>query len=137
MAPLTPTLRIPVRSREDVEQARRDVDALVSSLGFSAAIRYTLALVVSELGTNLARYGQEGELTISAVQERRGRGIEIVSRDRGPGIADVDVALQDSFSTGGGLGSGLPAVRRLSHDFSIRSSSEGTWIEMRLWEPPS
>lgn len=137
MAPLTPTLRIPIRSQEDVEQARREVGALASALSFSRDIRHTLALVVSELGTNLVRYGEEGELAISPIHAPRGRGVEIVSRDRGPGIADLALALQDSFSTGGGLGCGLPAIRRLSDEFAIRSDTEGTWIETRLWEPPS
>lgn len=137
MAPLTLALRIPIRSQEDVEQARRDADALASSLGFSAVIRHTLTVVVSELGTNLAKYSQDGELTMSVVKASRGRGVEIVSRDRGPGIADVSLALQDGFSTGGSMGSGLPAVRRLSDEFYIRSGSEGTWIQMRLWEPLS
>lgn len=134
---MTLALRIRIRSQADVEQARRDVDSLASSLGFSDLIGHTLSLTVTELGTNLAKYSQDGELTMSVVYTSRGRGIEIVSRDRGPGIADVSLALQDGFSTSGGMGSGLPAVRRLSDEFRIRSGSEGTWIQMRLWEPVS
>jgi serine/threonine-protein kinase RsbT len=92
-----------------------------------------VALAVSELAANLVRYAEAGEVVLSPTTGSRGEGVEIESRDLGPGIANLELALRDGFSTGGGLGNGLPAVRRLMDEFEISSPSSGTRIVARKW----
>jgi serine/threonine-protein kinase RsbT len=92
-----------------------------------------VALAVSELASNLVRYANAGELVLSPTTGPRGEGVEVESRDLGPGIPDLELALRDGFSTGGGLGNGLPAVRRLMDEFEISSTTSGTRIVARKW----
>lgn len=126
-----------IRGPSDVERARRAARTLALSLGFSADSAEECVLAVSELATNLARYAQAGELRLSSVADCSGRpGFQVESRDRGPGIADLDLALTDGFSTGGGLGAGLPAARRLMDEFELNSSPNGTIVIARKWLSP-
>jgi serine/threonine-protein kinase RsbT len=97
------------------------------------AERFTLAAI--ELATNLSRYGRDGSLLLSIVNTTRGPALQMESRDHGPGIEDIERAMQDGFSTGGGLGSGLPSVRRLLDEMDIVSGPEGTQVVGRLWLP--
>jgi serine/threonine-protein kinase RsbT len=99
----------------------------------SAEDTEAVALATSELAMNLARYARRGQLSLSTVQGPSGSGVEIESRDRGPGIADLARALQDGYSTGGGLGSGLPSARRLMDEFQIDTGPGGTRILARKW----
>jgi serine/threonine-protein kinase RsbT len=92
-----------------------------------------IVLAVSELATNLVRYAPGGEVVVATCARDLGRGIAVSSCDGGPGIADVEQALRDGFSSGSGLGSGLPAVRRLMDDFTLTTSPAGTRIEARKW----
>ena len=117
----------------DVERIRRETRRLAHRAGLGPEDAEATVLAVSELATNLVRYAQGGELGITAMTEDERRGIAIFSRDSGPGIGDVALALRDGFSTGGGLGSGLPAVRRLMDEFTLSTSPQGTCIEARKW----
>lgn len=117
----------------DVERIRRETRRLAALLGFSAAEAEAIVLAVSELATNLIRYASGGEILVLPIVRDSGPGIVIRSCDRGPGIADVAAALRDGYSTGGGLGSGLPSVRRLMDDFTLSTSAAGTRIEARKW----
>jgi len=92
-----------------------------------------LALAVTELGTNLLRYARDGELVLSVVQGPSGEGVRVESHDAGPGIRDLELAMQDGFSTGGGLGSGLPGVRRLMDEFELSSTASGTEVVATKW----
>ena len=122
----------------DVERIRREARAVAVHAGFDRHEAEAILLAVSELATNLVRYAPGGEVAVSIVSEAKVVGILIQSRDTGPGIIDVDLALSDGYSTSGGLGSGLPAVRRLMDDFTIATSPSGTSIEARKWlSPPS
>jgi serine/threonine-protein kinase RsbT len=95
-----------------------------------------VVLAVSELATNLLRYARTGHIMIETLVADTGQsGLRVESSDRGPGITDVDRALQDGFSTGGGLGGGLPAVRRLMDDVMIESNPVGTRIVAWKWLP--
>ena len=120
-------------SQVDVEQIRREARALAVSAGCDRADVEAIVLAVSELATNLVRYAPGGEVVVATCAQGCARGIAIESRDGGPGIADVAQALADGFSTGGGLGSGLPAVRRLMDDFTLTTSPAGTRIVARKW----
>jgi serine/threonine-protein kinase RsbT len=117
----------------DVERIRREARALAIHVGFDRHDAEAILLAVSELATNLVRYTPGGELVVSVVSEANGVGILIQSSDPGPGIVDVELALRDGFSTSGGLGGGLPGVRRLMDDFTIVTSPSGTSIEARKW----
>ena len=124
---------IPIRDRAGVEEARRVARAVTTALGFAPAEAEMAVLATIELATNLARYAPGGTVTLAPLARPRGVGIEVTSRDAGPGIADLDAALREGFSTGGGRGSGLPAVRRLMDEFCIASDRGGTRITARKW----
>jgi serine/threonine-protein kinase RsbT len=118
----------------DAVVARRQVARLAASLRFSSLDAGILDLVVAELASNLLRYAHMGELSAQRVDGVGvGVGVQIDCVDRGPGIIDVELALRDGYSTGGGYGDGLPAVRRLMDEFAIVSSPDGTWITARKW----
>jgi serine/threonine-protein kinase RsbT len=126
-------VEIPVADRSGVEEVRRAARALALALGFAQAETEMVVLAAIELATNLHRYAREGRIGLAPVVGAVGVGIEVTSRDRGPGIPDRGAALRDGFSTGGGSGSGLPAVRRLMDEFAIASCTDGTTITARKW----
>jgi serine/threonine-protein kinase RsbT len=124
---------VAISSQRDVERVRREARATATCIGFGREEAEAVALAVSELATNLVRYAPGGELLVTACSTGTRTGIAIESRDDGPGIADVALALQDGYSTGGGLGSGLPAVRRLMDDFALTTGPAGTRVEAHKW----
>jgi anti-sigma regulatory factor (Ser/Thr protein kinase) len=106
-----------------VGEARRHAAQLASDCGLGEVQAGRLAIVVTELATNLARHARKGRLWLSARRERR--EVEVIAVDEGPGIRDVDRSLADGFSTGGTPGTGLGAVRRLARHFDLHSSPPG------------
>jgi serine/threonine-protein kinase RsbT len=135
-----PALTVDVREQADVERVRRDARVLADRAGFSREEAETVALAVSELATNLLRYATLGRLEIAEVRATDGAsriGLVIESRDGGPGIADAAIAMQDGFSTGGGLGAGLGSVRRLMDEFQLSSGPSGTSVVCRKWHRPT
>ena len=128
---VTPVVRISDRQR--VNDARRAARNVARSLGFSAVDTETVALVAGELAMNLHRYASDGEIVVEVIGEPDARGLRIISRDTGPGIPDVEAAMRDGFSTGGGLGSGLPATRRLMDTFELATGEGGTVITASKW----
>ena len=127
---------MPIRSRLDADQARREARQLAVRLGFDRGDAETVALAASELAMNLHRYAVEGEIVLRTVEDGTRRGLEIESQDAGPGIADLELAFQDGYTTGGGLGSGLPSARRLMDDFELKTQPSGTRIVARKWLAP-
>ena len=117
----------------DANRARQEARALAGEVGFDIADTEMVALATRELATNLVRYAVCGRLSLTVLDENSTLGIEIESRDDGPGIANLGQAMEDGFSTGGGLGSGLPGVRRLMDDFQISSGPDGTHVRARKW----
>lgn len=128
-------IRLSVRGPSDVEQARRAARGFALTLGFSGDDVEVIVLTVSELATNLVCYARAGTLEFSHLSGTPGRGIQLESRDRGPGIVDIEQAMRDGFSAGGGLGSGLPAINRLMDEFRITSGPWGTIVRARKWLP--
>jgi anti-sigma regulatory factor (Ser/Thr protein kinase) len=126
-------LSLPVHARVDIERARRAARSLATAAGFAGIGIEELALAVSELATNLVRYAENGELILRITGDPVGGGVEVESRDAGPGIADLAFALREGASTGGGLGGGLPAVQRLMDSFAIDTGPAGTTIVARKW----
>lgn len=127
------TVRTDVSGTADVEEARRRARQLSRELGFDAMGAEYVVLAVSELGTNLVRYARGGVLEVTPLARPGAVGVQLVSLDRGPGIGDLELAMTDGFSTGGGLGGGLPAVRRLMDEFEIESHPGGTRVTARKW----
>jgi serine/threonine-protein kinase RsbT len=130
---MVPPLRIGVRGRADVERARRAARSFAAAIGFAGMEIEEIVLAVSELATNLARYAEDGELTLRAIDGTAKSGLEVASCDTGPGIADLPFALRDGASTEGGLGGGLPGAKRLMDTFDIATGPGGTTIVARKW----
>jgi serine/threonine-protein kinase RsbT len=125
---------LPIATDSDVVAARETGRALAAELGFEGVDLVVIATAISEVTRNIISYATRGDLTVAAVENGHRRGIEMVAHDQGPGIADLDLAMQDGYSTGAGLGLGLPGCRRLVDEFSITSSvGVGTTVTMRKW----
>jgi serine/threonine-protein kinase RsbT len=130
--------RIPIESDADVVAARQRARELAAALELSSTDQTLLATAISEVARNITHYAKRGEVLVSIVDEDGRRGIRVVARDEGPGIADLERALQDGYTTGGGLGLGLPGARRLVDDFSIESApGQGTTVTLVKWSRPS
>jgi RNA polymerase sigma factor (sigma-70 family) len=126
-------VRIRVTSDADVVAARQAARELASRLDFRRTDLTVIATAVSEVTRNIVRFAQSGEVVVELLAAPR-RGVRIVARDTGPGIADVARALQDGYSTCAGLGLGLPGARRLMDEFSIVSETgRGTTVTMTKW----
>jgi serine/threonine-protein kinase RsbT len=126
--------RIGVASDQDIVTARTRGRAMAVQLGFPAATATLIATAISELARNMLLYAGRGEIVLSSIERGERRGIAVLARDEGPGIADVTAAMEDGYSTSGRLGLGLPGARRLMDDFQIRSRiGEGTTVVVKKW----
>jgi serine/threonine-protein kinase RsbT len=127
-------IRVLVSFDADIVLAGQKGRALAATLGFSASDATLIATAISELARNIVLYAGQGEIVLTRL-ERTGRtGVSVVARDDGPGIADIEHAMQDGYSTSGRLGLGLPGVRRLMDDFDIASETgKGTRVTVRKW----
>jgi serine/threonine-protein kinase RsbT len=126
--------RIPICVDTDIIAARQQGRALALELGFHSSDATLIATVISEVARNIVTYAQRGELRLEAVHDSGRRGIVVVASDEGPGIPDVERAMQDGFSTSGSLGLGLPGSRRMMDEFEIDTApGGGTVITMRKW----
>ena len=123
-----------VQSAEDVVGIRQAVRQRAVELGFNLVDQTKIVTAASELARNTVQYGGGGTVTIEALEALGRRGIRLTFADEGPGIADVELAMKDGYTTGGGLGLGLSGARRLSNDFSIESApGQGTRITITRW----
>jgi len=128
------TETLPLVRSDDLIEARQIVRGWARELGFSRLDQTRLVTATSELARNVIRHGGGGELVIAhATREDGQRGLSLQFVDAGGGIADIDEALVDGYSTGGGLGLGLGGARRLSQGFEIESSDSGTRITITRW----
>lgn len=126
--------RIRITGDTDVAIAVMQARQQSTQIGFDASCSCRIATAVSELARNILKYADEGDIVLTAYAGHAHSGIEIRAEDRGPGIADVELALSDRFSTGRTLGLGLPGVRRLMDEFDINSQpGEGTRVRVRKW----
>lgn len=126
--------KISIRSDRDILQARQRGRALGEEVGFVATDLTLIATAISELARNIVLYAHEGVIELRLDNDDHRRGLVVVARDHGPGIGDVERALQDGFSTSGGLGLGLPGVRRLMDTFEIVSRpGMGTTVRISKW----
>jgi serine/threonine-protein kinase RsbT len=126
---------VPIRSDADIIQVRLKGRAMASRLGFSATDLVLITTAISELARNIVLYAHDGVITLACTNGGDPEGIMVIAEDGGPGIADVDLAMQSGFSTSGSLGLGLPGVRRLMDDVTIRSNpGEGTTVVAKKWK---
>jgi len=129
-------VRVRILSSADIVAARQEGRALASRVGFSSSNLTVIATAISEIARNIVEYAKEGEVLIALVEDGDRRGVEIVAADEGPGIPDISVVMRDGFTTGRGLGIGLPGARRLMDEFEIASAvGKGTTVRMRKWLP--
>jgi serine/threonine-protein kinase RsbT len=127
-------VQISIGSDKDVVVARQEGRALALRLGFSISEATLTATAISELSRNIVSYAGTGTITLKVIQAAGRVGLMIVAADAGPGIADVARAMRDGFSSSGGLGLGLPGVRRLMDEFDISSEvGRGTTVTARKW----
>ena len=123
-----------VQSAEDVVAIRQAVRQRAVELGFNLVDQTKIVTATSELARNTVQHGGGGRVTIEAVEDFGRRGIRLTFEDEGPGIPNVELAMKDGFTTGGGLGLGLSGARRLSNDFSIESTvGKGTRVTITRW----
>jgi serine/threonine-protein kinase RsbT len=118
----------------DVMTSVVNARVMAGEVGFDGATCQRVATAVSELTRNVLKYAGSGEIIIAETLRSRQRGIEVTVRDRGPGIKDVERALQDHYSSSGTLGLGLPGVKRMIDEFEIESDvGRGTTVVIRQW----
>ncbi|PYX76904.1 MAG: ATP-binding protein [Acidobacteria bacterium] len=128
-------IHVPIASDQDVVVARHKGRALATELGFSGRDTTLLATAISELARNIVSYAGRGEIVLRTTHNSDRPGVMVVARDKGPGIASIEQALREGYSTSGSLGLGLPGVRRLVDEFEIVSEfGEGTTVTVRKWK---
>ena len=126
---------VPINTDTDIVAARQKGRELATELGFVSTDSTLLATAISELARNIVRYAKYGEIVIAPVQSGERVGIRVVARDKGPGIANISLAMQDGFSTSGGLGLGLLGVKRLMDEFHLVSNANtGTTVTIKKWK---
>ena len=126
---------ISLECEHDIAVARGEVRALAAALGFRVVDQTRLATVASELARNVVKYARCGRMIAQPLGAAAGRpGLRLIFEDSGPGIPDISAAMRDGFSTGRGLGKGLPGSRRLVDEFEIESEvGRGTRVTVVRW----
>jgi RNA polymerase sigma factor (sigma-70 family) len=126
-------VQVPIEGDPDIVQARQAAREMAQRAGFTGASPTLVATAVSEIARNIVRFAHHGSVTIELMARPRA-GIRVVARDTGPGIPDVQRALEDGFSTYGGLGLGLPGARRMMDEFAVATEQgRGTTVTMTKW----
>jgi len=125
---------VPVNADIDIVTARQKGRELARDLGFTSTDLALIATAISELARNIILYANTGEIVLSVVENGTRRGLKVVARDDGPGIPDIERALEEGFSTSRSLGLGLSGVRRLMDEFDIVSEvGNGTTVTVKKW----
>ena len=128
---------VPIAIESDIVIARRTVREVATEVGFGATDVTRIVTAASELARNIFQYAGKGTMHWRLVEENGRTGLELQFMDRGPGIADLNLALREGYSTGEGLGLGLSGAKRLMDDMEIQSSpKQGTKITVKKWRRP-
>jgi len=126
--------RLRVEGSNDIVTVRQEARALATQLGFDSGDLTLIATAISEVARNVIEHAKGGEIVLKPILLNPKRGIQIMANDQGPGILDIDRAMQDGYSSGKGLGLGLPGAKRLMDEFEIASQvGKGTTVTMRKW----
>jgi anti-sigma regulatory factor (Ser/Thr protein kinase) len=127
-------VRVAIGRDEDLVPARAQARALAERLGFTRTDATLIATAISEIARNIVVHVGHGEMVLRSVHEDRRHGLVVIARDAGPGIPDVQAALQDGSAGSTGLGLGLPGARRLMDEFDVVSEpGRGTTVTMTKW----
>lgn len=133
--PVTRTETLPIRSGDDVVRIRQAVRTRAVEAGLGLVDQTKIVTAASELARNALDYGGGGEVRIDVLQESMRKGVRLSFSDQGPGIPDIEKALTDHYTTGGGLGLGLGGAKRLSNEFLIESTvGVGTRVTIARWK---
>jgi len=133
--PVQKTETLPIRSEQDVVSVRQAVKTWAAQLGFSLVDQTKIVTAASELGRNTFIYGGGGNAKLEMLNEGIRRGLRVTFEDQGPGIPDIEQALQDGYTSGKGMGLGLSGSKRLVNEFKIVSRvGEGTTVTIIRWK---
>src|SRR2546430_17161896 len=125
---------VTILSDIDVVVARQRGRTMASDIGFHSTDQTIIATAISELARNIVAYAGSGEIKLQAIDQGTRKGMAVVATDKGPGIPDIHRAMQDGYSTGHGLGLGLPGTKRLMDEFDMKSVvGRGTTVTVKKW----
>lgn len=128
-------IRVTIDRELDIVTARQAGRELAAKTGFSTTEQTLIATAISEVARNIVVYAQRGEIIVSRIDSAGRVGIQVIARDGGPGIDNVELAMRDGYSTKQSLGLGLPGARRLMDDFAIETGlGQGTTVTMTKWK---
>ena len=126
---------LPVRSEMDVVQVRTITRQWSAELGFSLVEQTKMVTAASEIARNTLLHGKGGDVTVEILNDGLKKGLRMAFADQGPGIADITLAMRDGYTTGGGLGMGLPGTKRLVSEFQVDSEpGKGTRVTITRWK---
>ena len=126
--------RVTIGHDSDIVTARQKGREIAVQVGFKGTDLTLIATAISEVARNILTYAKTGEIVVDAVTLGPRKGIQVVADDHGPGIANIEEAMRDGFSTGNSLGLGLPGAKRLMDEFEIKSQvGQGTTVTMKKW----
>ena len=129
------TETLPIRSGDDVVRVRQRVRALAVEIGLGLVDQTKIVTAASELARNTLDYGRGGDVRAEVVLAGARKGLRLSFEDQGPGIADIEQAMTDHYTSGGGLGLGLGGAKRLSNEFHIESTpGAGTRVTIARWK---
>ncbi len=127
-------IRLRIAAEHDVARSLLEAGKYAKALGFDEPSNRKLVTAVSEIVRNIVKYAGSGELLIRCIEEGHRIGMEVEARDKGPGIPDLDKAMEDHYSSGGTLGLGLPGVKRMMDDLQVETETgKGTRVTIRKW----
>ncbi|HEY9066869.1 MAG TPA: anti-sigma regulatory factor [Burkholderiaceae bacterium] len=134
MITVSDDMSIAIANEADIVTARQRGRELAATLGFSRTDQTMIALAISEIARNIVSYAQRGRVMLRRVDEGNRRGVEVIAEDQGPGIADIELAMRDGYSTARSLGVGLPGTKRVMDEFELVSApGRGTTVTMKKW----
>ncbi len=126
---------VPIKVDADIVAARQEGRALAAQVGFSGSDQVLIATAISEAARNILQYARSGEIILDHIKNGEKVGILIIARDEGPGIKDIRRVMEDGYSSSGGLGLGLPGIKRLMSEMYIQSTpGRGTTLTMKKWK---
>jgi len=126
---------VPIKVDADIVAARQEGRALAAQVGFSGSDQVLIATAISEAARNILQYARSGEIILDHIKNGEKEGILIIARDEGPGIKDIRRVMEDGYSSSGGLGLGLPGIKRLMSEMYIQSTpGRGTTLTMKKWK---
>jgi len=127
-------IRLRIAAEHDVARSLLEAGKYAKALGFDEQANRKLVTAVSEIVRNIIKYAGSGEILMRSIEEGHRIGMEVEAQDKGPGIPDLDKAMEDHYSSGGTLGLGLPGVKRMMDDLQVETETgKGTRVTIRKW----